>query len=86
MEISSSDAAQGGMEGDGGADRHGKEHDDGEALLSKIVTLLRSVPISILRNIDAEDQEIAAKWVDVHFCDAGTLLMKQGIKSVSYNA
>ena len=40
--------------------------------------MLRSVPISILRNIDIDDQSTAVKWLDVGFKQAGDVLMKQG--------
>ena len=64
---------------------NGEHTDEGEEsrVIKDVVSLLRSVPISILRNIDSEDQEIAALWMDVQFCDAGTILFRQGAKSVS---
>ena len=52
-----------------------------QELECSLKSMLRSVPISILRNIDVDDQSVAVRWLDVSFNDAGDVLMRQGVKS-----
>jgi hypothetical protein len=48
-------------------------------LQQRLKSMLRSVPISVLRNIDVDDQLLAVKWLDVNFIQAGEVLLKQGV-------